>query len=225
MAKKKKHKKAFRFILWISVFLSAVILLVCLGSRSFILSAAEGCIYANADTIPENRVGLVLGCSPIGPSGDTNLFFLHRMDAAAELYKAGKVQYLIVSGDNHIKTYNEPSAMRAALIERGVPEERIICDYAGLRTLDSIIRANKIFGQSKITIISQQFHNQRAVFIAQHNGMEAIGYNADEVTGAAGWKINLREAFARTKAVLDIYLLKKQPRHLGEPIQIGEEQP
>jgi SanA protein len=170
--------------------------------------------------VPHNRVGLVLGTSNRMRDGSPNLFFAHRMAAAARLYRHRKVDYLVLSGDNSQKYYNEPEMMKTALVKLGVPANRIYLDYAGLRTLDSVVRCRKIFGQSRFTIISQAFHNQRALFIAQHYGLNAVGFNAGDVTGRNGVKVQLREMLARVKVFLDLYLLNKQPKHLGEQVEI-----
>ncbi len=171
--------------------------------------------------VPHNRVGLVLGTSNRMRDGSPNLFFAHRMAAAANLYHHRKVDYLVLSGDNSQKYYNEPAMMKDALVELGVPENRIYLDYAGLRTLDSVVRCRRIFGQSRFTIISQAFHNQRALFIAQHYGLDAVGFNAEDVAGRNGLKTHLREMLARVKVFLDLYLLNKQPKYLGEEVKIG----
>jgi SanA protein len=171
--------------------------------------------------VPHNRVGLVLGTSNRMRDGSPNLFFAYRMAAAARLYHHRKVDYLVLSGDNSQKYYNEPEMMQNALLELGVPKNRIYLDYAGLRTLDSVVRCRKIFGQSRFTIISQAFHNQRALFIAQHYGLDAVGFNAEDVTGRNGVKVQLREMLARVKVFLDLYLLNKQPKYLGEEVEIG----
>ena len=126
------------------------------------------------DTIPPRKVGLVLGCAP-------NLYFHHRLDAAIELYEAGKIEYILVSGDNHAAGYDEASWMRDALLERGVPAERVVRDFAGFSTLDSIVRAREVFGQREITIISQDFHVRRALFIAKRRGLDAVGYAAPDL--------------------------------------------
>jgi len=198
------------------------VLAAIIASAHLVRSAASGRIYRSAQDVPARRVGLVLGCSRTLPDGRYNLFFAYRIDAAVELYEAGKVEYLLVSGDNHVKGYNEPAQMKEALTERGVPEDAIQCDYAGFSTLDSVVRARDVFGQESLTIVSQEFHARRAVFVAQTKYIDAVGYCARDVTGAAGLKTHLREHLARVKAVLDVYVLKTAPRFLGEPIEIGE---
>lgn len=107
--------------------------------------------------------------------GSPNGYFHNRMDTASELWKDGKATVFIVSGDNSSHAYNEPEWMKQALVERGVPEERIVCDFAGLRTLDSVVRMKEIFGVSTMIVVSQEFHNERALAIAAHEGMAALG--------------------------------------------------
>lgn len=176
-------------------------------------------IYNDVDSIPHLKVGLVLGSSKYLGSR-LNLYFMYRMQAAKELYDAGKVDAFIVSGDNRTLSYNEPMDMRNALIEMGVPDSVIYLDYAGLRTLDSVVRAKKIFGQDSITVISQQFHNERAVFLAQYYGMTAYGYNAKDVNlNRMSIKTKIREKFARVKVFVDIVTCKG-PRYLGEPVEV-----
>ena len=164
----------------------------------------------------------MLGCCRTLADGRENLFFLYRIRAAFEAFNYGKIGYVIVSGDNHRADYDEPSEMKAALVERGVPEGNIYCDYAGFRTLDSVVRAKKVFMASKFTVISQEFHNQRAIFIGKKHGIDIVGYNARDVHAHNGLKIKLREHLARVKAVLDVVVIKRRPKFLGEPIIIGE---
>jgi SanA protein len=190
-------------------------------ARYMIRSAADGRTFASVEAVPASKVGLVLGCSRILPNGRRNLFFKYRIEAAAELFHHEKVQYLLVSGDNHDKHYDEPSDMKAALIELGVPADRIICDYAGFSTLDSIVRANAVFLEDRVTVISQPFHNDRAIFIGAHRGLDVIGYNARDLRGHHGLRTRAREALARVKTVLDVFILNRQPRFFGEPIPIG----
>ena len=183
--------------------------------------SADSATNFTLETIPKNRVGVLLGTGKLVYNGRVNSFYSARIRAAAALYHAGKVDYLLVSGDNHTKGYNEPEDMQQDLIRAGVPERAIYLDYAGFRTFDSMIRAKKVFGESRFTVISQKFHNERAIFIAQRNGIEAVGYNANDVPEAYGNSVLFREKFARLKAVLDVYLLRTQPKFLGEPIEIG----
>jgi SanA protein len=203
------------------------VMYVGLAAVAFVLSCdiwvslqADRRIFKEVQNLPVNNVGLVLGTSQYLKGGRTNLFFTYRMDAAAALYHQGKVKHLIVSGDNGTRYYDEASAMREALLKRGVPDSAITRDYAGFRTLDSVIRCREIFGQEKFTIVSQAFHNKRALFIAHAKGMDAIAFNAPSVSRKYAPRTYFREYFARVKAVLDVYLLNTQPRFLGERIDI-----
>ena len=180
-------------------------------------------VYSNASIIPSNDVGLVLGTSKYTSRGFENPYFAHRIQAAVLLYKQGKIKHLLVSGDNRLKEYNEPRFMLKALIEKGIPEKDITMDFAGFRTLDSVVRSKKVFGQSRITIISQKFHNQRALFLANHRAIQAIGFNAKDVPLTSSLKTRIREPLARCKAILDILILNKQPKFLGEKVIIQVE--
>lgn len=189
-------------------------------SNFWIHNATDKLIYHDHQHIPANDIALLLGTSKYAVNGE-NLYFKYRIDAAANLYHAGKIKHFIVSGDNHIDYYNEPEQMKKSLIERGVPAEKITCDYAGFRTLDSVIRLKKVFMTSKVTIISQKFHLQRAIFIAKHNGIDAVGYAAEDVSNNYSIKTQIRELLAKPKAVLDVFVLNKQPKFLGEEIKIN----
>lgn len=183
-------------------------------------NTAKTRLYSETSAIPHNKVGLLLGTAPITPWGTHNYYFDYRIDAASELFKAGKIDYILVSGDNHSTDYDEPSCMRDYLMVRGIPQDKIILDYAGFRTLDSVVRAKEIFGQDSITVISQQFHNERALYLAKQCGIEAIGFNAKDVTyWKKKLKIHGREYLARVKMFIDLYT-GKQPKFLGEKIKI-----
>lgn len=171
-------------------------------------------VYDSVNDIPKNKVGLLLGTGKYAASGNINLFYKYRIDAAVKLYKAGKIDYILVSGDNSRKDYDEPTVFKKDLISKGIPEENIFLDYAGFRTLDSVVRAKEIFSQTSITIISQKFHNQRAIYIAKKFGIDAVGYNAKDVYNA-----HFREYLARSKASLDL-VFNVQPKFLGEKITI-----
>jgi len=192
-----------------------------LASSLVIRASARGRTYNDVADIPHRKAGLLLGCPEHFSDRRPNPFFGYRIQAAAALFRAGKVDYLIVSGDNRRKEYDEPTDMKNALLLAGVPESRICCDYAGFRTLDSVVRAKEVFGQTEITIISQQFHNQRAIFIASHRGLDAIAFNAKDVGGFAGFRVNLREHMAQVRAVLDILIFGTRPKFLGPKVEVG----
>ncbi len=176
-------------------------------------------IFDDVSELRVNKVGLLLGTAPLMKGGKPNPFFENRIAAAVDLYSKGKILNIIVSGDNRSPYYNEPEEMRRQLVRRGIPNERIYPDYAGLRTLDSVIRCGKIFGQAEFTVISQRFHNQRAVFLARAKGFDVIGFNAKDVDYTEGFKTRFREYFARVAAVTDL-ITYKEPRFLGDKIEI-----
>lgn len=207
-----------RICFWLLGLFAVVILLMWLFDY-LITSNAEGKLYDDVSQMPKKKVALVLGTSPIGRDGNTNVFFKYRIEAAAELYKAGKVKYLLLSGDNHRNDYNEPVEMQKALRAKGIPASALILDYAGFRTLDSVVRALKVFGQDDIIIVSQKFHNERAIYLAEHYGIKAIGLNAKNAVGHRAKKVSFREFFARTKVFVD-FIFGKEPKYLGEKIQI-----
>jgi SanA protein len=175
---------------------------------------SRGRLFDDVSRVPVGRVGLVFGCDN-RLNGRENLYFRYRMDAAAALWKAGKVSCLILSGDNRSRDYNEPARMRAALVARGVPTSRMVNDYAGLRTLDSVVRAKEVFGVTSITFVTQKFHNERAIYLALANGVDAYGFNAADVPAQRGMKTKLREVGARVLMWLDVCILKTRPRHVG----------
>lgn len=178
-------------------------------------------VYDDLASVPVRRAGLVLGCTPLTRDGQRNAYFDHRMQAAADLFHAGKVEFLLLSGDNRDHSYDEPRYMRRALLERGVPEDRMQADRSGLRTLDSVVRAQRVFGLDRLTVVSQEFHNRRAVFIASHFGIDAIGYNARDVEASRGLRTRAREAFARVKTLLDLYVLGTEPAVEATPAETG----
>ncbi|MBB6050496.1 SanA protein [Armatimonas rosea] len=202
--------------------LAALPVLALLTCQLAVLTSASSKHTDSLAALPTNRVGLVLGTSKYVAKGRHNAYYSQRIAAAAKLYKAGKVEYLLVSGDNRTSHYNEPVTMKRDLITAGVPKERITCDFAGFRTLDSIQRAKAVFGQSKLTIISQRFHNERALFLAGASGIDAVAYDAGTGALPTG-KTAVRELGARVQAVLDIWVLRRRPKFLGEHISIGKE--
>ena len=181
--------------------------------------ATDDYVTSSINKLPKEKVGLVLGTSKSLKNGNKNPYFFYRIEAAEELFKSGKIDYIIVSGDNSSQYYNEPEDMQTELIARGIPKTKIFLDFAGLRTLDSVVRAKEIFGQNSYLIISQRFHNERAVFLAQKKGIEAYGYNAKDVNKKAGFKTNLREYFARVKVFWDLFF-GVDPKFSGSKVVI-----
>jgi SanA protein len=200
--------------------LLALVVVAFVLCQFFVKRAGSDRIYDDAAKIPAREVGLVLGTSERLNEGGENPFFKKRIDAAAELYRRGKVRHLLVSGDNRTHGYNEPADMRRALLARGVPARAISLDYAGLRTLDSIVRAKEVFGQTRFTVISQRDHDARALLIAKHYDIDAIAFAATDVRFRYAVRAHIHEWFARVKVVLDLYVLQTRPRHLGPKITL-----
>jgi SanA protein len=176
-------------------------------------------VYFNIDRLPSNDVGLVLGTSKFVKSGKENLFFRYRMEATARLWKEGKIKYIILSGNNDSEYYNEPSDMRKALLKLGVPQSVMTLDYAGYRTFDSVVRCKEVFNQDQITIISQNFHNARALYIGNHEGMSAVAFAAQDVPDGYSFRTLIREYLARPLALLDVYIVHPQPERENREIK------
>ena len=205
------------FLLLSALLVGAVLFGVC---QAYVCRSGKGRLYESVEQIPARKVGLLLGCSKTKRGGKPNPFFANRIQAAAELYKHGKIRRILVSGDNRSKEYNEPEDMRKALLASGVPDSAITRDYAGLRTLDSVVRAKEVFGVSTLTIISQRDHDQRALLIADQNGMDAIAFCARDVPFGSAIFAHAHEKLARVKLVLDLYLFDTRPKHTGQRVLI-----
>lgn len=185
---------------------------------------ADPYLFDDAANLPNVDVGLVLGAAPIGPEGGPNRYFEYRLDAAAALWRAGKVKYLLVSGDNSRPDYDEPSAMRAGLIARGVPASAIYRDFAGVRTRDSMLRARSVFGQQRLIVVSQGFHAARAIFLGRGEDIETWGLAARDVDRAYSIFTELRRYPSAVRAFLDVWF-DTPPRHAGPSIAIGVDPP
>ncbi|WP_128543641.1 SanA/YdcF family protein [Larkinella soli] len=189
-------------------FLGVTVVLLC---NFWIVYSTRSQVYFELEKLPSNDVGLVLGTSKFVKSGKENLFFRYRMEATARLWKSGKIKYIILSGNNDSEYYNEPSDMQKALRRLGVPESVMTLDYAGYRTFDSVVRCKEVFNQEKITIISQNFHNARALYIGNHEGIAAVAFAAQDVPDGYSLRTLIREYLARPLAVLDVYIVHPKP--------------
>jgi SanA protein len=208
----------YRWRLLAAVALSPLMLL---GLTNFwVLNAGGPYLFKEEPPLPNNDVALVLGTSKYNGYGGINPHFQGRMEAAARLYRDGKVRHLLLSGSNQNRYYDEPTDMKKWLMEAGVPETAMTLDYAGMRTLDSVVRAREIFGQRKITVVTDEFHAYRALFLCQRYGIDAVAFAGRDVPFSATVKTRFREYGARCKAVLDVYLLDTQPKYLGETVKI-----
>jgi SanA protein len=209
-----------RKIIWYSLLALIPICFITVIACNYIINkTAKGKLFTDAKTIPYNKVGLLLGTSKRLSSGYQNLYYYYRIEAATQLLKEGKIKYLVISGDNSRKDYSEPEDMRADLIAAGIDSTVIFLDYAGFRTFDSVVRLKEIFSQDSVTIISQQFHNERALYMARKEGISAIAFNAKDVSARYGLVTQMREKLARVKVFVD-YLMGKKPKFLGEKVII-----
>lgn len=192
------------------LFLFVLLLAALLICDALIENGARGKTFSSVDAIPKNKVGIVLGTSSRLIAGGNNPYYTHRVSATLALYKAGKIDRVLVSGDNATRYYNEPETFKKDLVSGGIPEDSILLDPSGLRTLDSMVRAKEVFGLDSVTVISQKFQNERAIYLASRKGMYAIGFNAQDLSGSEGFKVQAREYFARVKVFVDL-LLNTQP--------------
>lgn len=182
---------------------------------------AASFIYSDISKVPAKKVALLLGCTKYLRDGRINFFYKYRIEAAEKLYKQGKIQAILVSGDNSTKGYDETTAMRDDLVKKGIPIDYIALDYAGFRTLDSVIRAEAVFDTTSYIIVTQKFHAERALYLAHKKDHDAVAYLAKDLPNTrAALKMKVRELFARTKAFLDINLLRTEPKFYGEKVNI-----
>jgi SanA protein len=208
-----KSRRVILHLLW-TIPVCGILVVAAIDFR--VSASSQGRLYSRPDEVPAKPVALVLGSAKY-VDGRLNLFYTLRIKAAAELFEANKVRGILVSGDNSRKDYDEPSEMKQDLVARGVPEEYVTIDYAGFRTLDSVVRAKQVFGQNSFVVVSQKFHCQRAIYIARAQDIDAVAYLAGDVVGTPGMKVRLRECLARTKAFLDLHLFNTAPKYLGKP--------
>jgi SanA protein len=199
-------------ILKISAIVLALFAVLSIGWNWWVGYSVRDRVFTLETELPDRHVGLLLGTSKYASQGRINLYYQYRLDATETLYKRGQISYVLVSGDNSTVHYNEPITMKNDLVAAGIPDSTIIEDYAGFRTLDSMIRSKAVFGQDRIVVISQRFHVERALFLAKARKIDAIGYCAKDVPASYGVKTAIREHFARIKLFVDIYILNKQPK-------------
>lgn len=217
MSLNKKRSIWFKVVILPLLLLGAFVLFCNL----WVVLSTKSRVFDSSGQIQSNTIGLVLGTSKKVAPNQPNLHFENRLAAAAELYREGKVRHLLVSGDKDSRYYNEPRDMTAKLVSLEVPKEAITPDNSGYRTLDSIVRAKKIYGLDKVTIISDGFHVNRALFVAQKEGLDAVAFASQPVSLKDSLQARLREYLARVLVVLDLYLFDTQPNEMGEPVSIA----
>jgi SanA protein len=192
------------------------VLLFFAACNAWVIMSTSHRVFSDINEVPATDVALVLGTSKKFANGEPNAYFEHRMDAAARLFKAGKIKHLLLSGDNRTQYYDEPGDMKEALKKRGLPDSAFSADKAGLRTLDSVVRSNKVFGTREIMVVTQRFHSYRAVFIGQYYGMNTYAFTAETLPVRTSANLLFREFLARPMAIIDLYVLKKKPSALGK---------
>ena len=205
----KKKKRIVKYCAWFTFLIVTLCLVLMLICNQIVVNNAKGKVFSEIDNIKYNKVGLLLGTTPQARlTKVTNYFFIYRIDAAEQLYKAGKIEKILISGDeNSLDGINEPECMRDSLVARGVPTSAIILDGKGYRTIYSVINANKVYGLKSFTIISQKFHNERAIYQAEHLGLDVENiqaYNAKDPKSRQAYLTTIREYFARVKMFLDL---------------------
>ncbi|MCL7754703.1 ElyC/SanA/YdcF family protein [Polaribacter sp. Z022] len=212
-------KISFLKLIKLSILLIVIALVSIYFSNKLIENNAKTKTFTSIKNIPKNKVGLVLGTSKLLRNGNINFYYKYRLEAAIKLFKSNKIAFIVISGDNSTKSYDEPTDFKNDLIKAGIPANKIFLDYAGFRTLDSVVRIKEIFSQNSVTIISQKFHNERAIYLAEHFNLKAVGFNAKDLSGRYGLKVQLREYLARVKVFVDI-LFNIEPKFLGDKIKI-----
>lgn len=206
MVRKKRYVVICSWAIPVFAVLCLALMLIC---NHIVVSNAEGKVFSDINSVKYNKVGLLLGTTPQARIGRiTNQFFIYRIDAAEQLYKAGKIEKILISGDeNSLDGVNETECMRDSLVARGVPANAIILDGKGYRTICSVINANKVYGLKSFTIISQKFHNERAIYQAEHLGLDVKNlqaYNAKDSKSRRAYLTTIREYFARVKMFMDL---------------------
>jgi SanA protein len=206
--------KLFKIMLSLILLVGLFILI----TNIWVITSTKDLIF-DQTTVQKNKIALVLGTSKKTVKGNPNRFFVERMKASAILYNSNKIEHILVSGSNNSRYYNEPKDMLEALGDLNIPEEDVTLDSKGFRTLDSVVRCKEVFGQNAVTIVTQEFHCYRALFIANKFDLNAIACSADEGT-SIGISLAVREILARSFAVADLYIFRRRPKFSDERIEI-----
>lgn len=185
--------------------IAVVVVLLVVICNIIIVRFAENCVFDNVDDVPVCEYAVLLGTTPMSRYGKKNTFFTNRINATMELYRAGKFKKLIISGDKcSLDGCNEPREMCDTLVARGLPKNIIMLDGTGFSTVNSVENAKKEFGLDSCISISQKFHNERFVYLANGYDLKAVGYNAESPQLIGSMLVYVREWFARVKVFVDL---------------------
>jgi len=209
----------FNIIKKFSIYLFVFCTVIVITSNIIVNNNAKDKLYTSTTTIPKNKVGVLLGTSKILDGGIKNSFFTYRLNATLALFNAKKIDFVVISSTYESEQNDNPKDFKDELLKKGIPENKIYLDYGGSRTLNSIFNIKEVYNQPSITIISQEFHNERAIYLAEYFGIKAIGFNAQDVTNRLGYKTQIREYFARVKIFIDI-IFKVQPKLVSKKVLI-----
>ena len=198
-----------------TIVLFTLLLVIVFFNHYSIQKTSKNLIYSKIEDVPHRKTAVLLGMEKKFKNGKTNRFYINRIDAAVNLYKAKKIDVIIVSRNQG----NVVDEVKKDLVKRGIPKGKIILDYAGLRTYDSMYRMFKVYGQRKFIVIAQLKQNERAIYIAKKNGLNAIAFNADEYSGYNPFRLNMIEKIERTRLFFE-FLVKKKPKYSGEKVTI-----
>ena len=196
---------------WTTAIIAVLCIACLLICNHIVVKNAKGKVFSETDSITPTKWGLLLGTTPQTRIGNRqNLFYKNRIDAAVQLYKAGKIEKILVSGaEKSLEGVNEVVCMRDSLVARGVDAGAIVLDGKGNRTLESVVRAVNVYDIHQFIVISQRFHNERAIYQAEHLDLDVsgiTGFNAADVHTSTSFLIYLREYLARVKMFLDLFL-------------------
>jgi SanA protein len=197
------------------MFLSTLLVIVVFFNHYSIQKSAQNLIYSKIEHVPHRKTAVLLGMEKKFKNGRINRFYINRIDATVNLYNAKKIDVIIVSRNQG----NVIDYVKKDLVKRGIPKSKIILDYAGLRTYDSMYRMYKVYGQRKFIVIAQHKQNERAIYIAKKNGLNAIAFNAAEYSGYNSFRLNMIEKIERTRLFFE-FLVKKKPKYSGEKVII-----
>jgi len=198
-----------------TIVLFTLLLVIVFFNHYSIQKSAKNLIYSQIEDVPHRNTAVLLGMEKKFKNGKTNRFYVNRIDATVNLYKAKKIDVIIVSRNQG----DVVEEVKKDLVKRGIPKSKIILDYAGLRTYDSMYRIYKVYGQRKFIVIAQNKQNERAIYIAKKNGLDPIAFNATEYSGYNSFRLNMIEKIERTRLFFE-FLVKKKPKYTGEKVTI-----